>query len=61
MKILMGAMKVKNKILIKFGDMIADMLCNKKLKLILKESRKIIISLVFILKSCFTAPKETPY
>ena len=51
----------KQKILIVFNDMIADMLCNKKLNPILTElfirGRKLNISLVFI-KSYLAVPKN---
>ena len=50
------------KILIVFYDMIADMLCNKKLNSIVTElfirDRKLNISLVFITQSYFTVPKD---
>ena len=49
----------KRKILIVFGDMIADMLSNKKLNPIVTKlfvrGRKLNISLVFITQSCFCA------
>ena len=51
----------KQKILIAFEDMIADMLNNKALNLIVTElfirSRKLNISLFFITQSCFAVPK----
>ena len=52
----------ENKILIVFGDMIADMTSNKKLdstvtELFIRE-RKLSISLVFIAQSCFKIPKD---
>ena len=52
----------ENKILIVFGDMIADMIQNKKLssivtKLFIRE-RKLNISLVFITQSYFEVPKD---
>ena len=53
----------KRKILIVFDDMIADMLSYKKLNLIATElfirGRKLNISLVFIIQSYFTVPKNT--
>ena len=52
----------KRKILIVFDDVIADMLCNKKVNPIVNElflrGRKINISLVFITKSYFAVPKS---
>ena len=52
----------KRKILFVFGDMIADMLSNKKLNPIVTElfirGRKLNISLVFIMQSYFTVPKN---
>ena len=52
----------KQKILIVFDDMIADMLSNKKLNPIVTElfirSRKLNISLVFITQSYFGMPKD---
>ena len=51
----------KLKILIAFDDMIADMLCNKKLNPIVSElfirGRKLNIFLVFITESYFAVPK----
>ena len=51
----------KQKILIVFDDMIADMLSNKKVSPIVTElivwNRKLIISLVFISRSYFAVPK----
>ena len=51
----------KCKTLIAFDDMIADMLCNKKLNPIITELfirvRQLNISLVFIGKSYFAVPK----
>ena len=51
----------KRKILIVFGDMIADILSNKKLNPIVTEllirGRKLNISLVFITQSYFALPK----
>ena len=50
------------KVLIVFDDMIADIECNKKFKIILKElfyrARKINVSIVFILQSYFRALKD---
>ena len=49
------------KILIVFGDMIADMINNKKLNSIIKlfiRGRKLNISLVFITQSYFKVPKD---
>ena len=52
----------KQKILIVFDDMIADMLSNKKLNQIVTElfmiGRKLNISLVFITQSYFAVPKN---
>ena len=52
----------ENKILIAFGDMIADMIHNKKLNSVVTElfirGRKLNISLVFITKSYFKVPKD---
>ena len=52
----------KRKILIVFEDMIADMINNKKLDFIVTElfirSRKLNISLVFIIQSYFRVPKD---
>ena len=52
----------KNKILIVFDDMIADMIHNKKLNSIGTElfirDRKSNISLAFIIHSCFKVPKD---
>ena len=52
----------ENKILIVFDDMIADMINNKKLNSIVTElfirCRKLNISLVFIIQSCFKVPKD---
>ena len=52
----------KRKLLIVFDDMIADMLCNKKLNPIVTKlfirSRKLNISLVFIMQSYFLVPKN---
>ena len=52
----------KRKILIVFEDMIADIITNKKIQFIIKElfirCRKLDISLVFIIKSCFSVPKD---
>ena len=50
------------KVLIVFGDMIADMEYNKNFKRIIKElfytARKINVSIVFITQSCFRALKD---
>ena len=52
----------ENKILIVFGDMIADVIHNKKLNSIVPElfirARKLNISLVFITQSYFRVPKD---
>ena len=52
----------ENKILIFFGDMIADMIHNKKLDSIVAElfirGRKLNISLAFITQSYFKVPKD---
>ena len=52
----------KRKVLTVFGDMIADIMTNKKFQSIIKElfirCRKINISLVFITQSYFSAPKD---
>ena len=52
----------KRKILIVFGDMIADIMTNKKFQSIIKElfirCRKINISLAFITQSNFSVPKD---
>ena len=52
----------KCKVLIVFGDMIADMINNKKLNPIVTElfirGRKLNISIVFITQSCFKVPKD---
>ena len=52
----------ENKILIVFGDMIADIIHNKKLNSIITElfitGRKLNISLVFITRSYFKVPKD---
>ena len=52
----------ENKILIVFDDMIADMIQNKKLNSVVTElfirGRKLTISLVFIIQSCFKVPKD---
>ena len=52
----------KRKILIVFDDIIADMINNKKLNSIVTElfigGRKLNISLVFIIQSCFKVPKD---
>ena len=55
-------LKKKRKTLIVFDDMIAVMLSNKKLNSIVTElfirARKLNISLVFIVRSYFAAPKN---
>ena len=55
-------LKRKTKILIVFGDMIADIMTNKKFQSIAKElfmrCRKQNISLVFITQSYFSLPKD---
>ena len=52
----------KTKILIVFGDMIEDIMTNKKFRVIIKElfirCRKLNISLVFITQSYFFVPKD---
>ena len=52
----------KRKILIVFGNMIADMLSNKKLNPVLTKlfirGRKLTISLVFLTQPCFAVPKN---
>ena len=52
----------ENKILIVFGDMVADMIHNKKLNSIVTElfirGRKLNISLAFITQSYFKVPKD---
>ena len=52
----------KRKILIVFGDVIADIMTNKKFQAIIKElfirCRKLNISLVFITQSYFSVPKD---
>ena len=54
--------KKKRKILIKLDDMIADIMNNKKFEAIIKElfigSRKVKTSLVFIIQSHFSVPKD---
>ena len=54
--------KRKGKILIVFGDMIADIMTNKKFQAVIKELfiryRKLNILLVFITQSYFSVPKE---
>ena len=58
----MNTMRIKNKILIVFDDMIADIINNKKLNSIVTElfirGRKLNISLVFITQSYFKVPKD---
>ena len=52
----------ENKLLIVFNDMIADMICNKKLDSVVTElfirGRKLNISLVLITQSYFKVPKD---
>ena len=52
----------KIKILIVFGDVIADIMTNKRFQAIIKElfirCRKLNISLVFITQSYFSVPKD---
>ena len=52
----------KRKVLIVFDDMIADIMTNKKIQTIIKElfirCRKLNISLVFIIQSYFSVPKD---
>ena len=52
----------KRKILIVFDDMIADIVTNKKFQAIIKElfisSRKLKISLAFIMQSYFSVPED---
>ena len=52
----------KCKVLIIFDDMIADMINNKKLNPVVTElfirGRKLNISIVFIMQSCFKVPKD---
>ena len=52
----------KEKNLILFDDMIADIMTNKRIKAIIRELfirwRKLNISLVFITQSCFFVPKD---
>ena len=60
--ILKNTIQIRNKILIVFENMIADMLNNKKLNPIVTElfirGRKLNISLVFITQSYFAVPKN---
>ena len=55
----------KRKILIVFGDMIADIMTNKRFESIIKElfirCRKLNVSLVFITQSYFSVPKDVNY
>ena len=57
--------KEKEKFLIVFDDMIADIMTNKKFQAIIKElvirCRKLNISLVFITQSYFSVPKEVRF
>ena len=52
----------KRKILIVFGDMIADIMINKKFQAVIKELfiryRKVNMSLVFMTLSYFSVPKD---
>ena len=52
----------KRKVLIVFDDMIADIMTNKKIQTTIKElfirCRKLNISLVFIIQSYFSVPKD---
>ena len=61
-KILKNTIQEKNKVLIVFNDMIADMINNNKLNPVLTElfirGRKLNISIVFITQSYFKVPKE---
>ena len=61
-KMLKDAIQTKNKILIVFHHMIADMLSNKKLNPMVTKSfirgRKLNISLVFITQSYYSIPKN---
>ena len=61
-KILKNKIEEKNKVLIVFDDMIADMINNKKLNPIVTEfffrGRKLNISIVFITQSYFKGPKD---
>ena len=54
--------KRDRKVLIVFDDMIADIMTNKKFKAIIKElfisCRKLNISLIFIIQSYFSVPKD---
>ena len=60
-KILEVTIHIKKKSIIVLGDMIADMINNKKLNSIVTElfirGRKFNISIVFITQSCFRVPK----
>ena len=57
--------RVEKKFLIVFGDMIVDIIANKKFQAIIKElfvrCRKSNISLVFITQSYFSVPKDIDY
>ena len=48
----------KRRILIAFGDMIADMLCNSIVTELFIRGRKLNLSLVFIRQSYFIVPKN---
>ena len=58
----MITIREKNKVLIVFDDMIADMINNKKLDSIVTElfirGRKLNISIVFIMQFYFKVPKD---
>ena len=60
--IFIKTLKNKTQVLIVFGDVIADMLSNKKLNPVVIElfirGRKLNISLVFITQSVFSVPKN---
>ena len=59
---LKNTIQIRNKILVVFDDMIADMLCNKKLDPIITKlcitGRKLSISLLLIRQSYFGVPKN---
>ena len=61
-KILKNTMQERNKVLIVFDDMIADVINNKKLNPAVTElfirGRKLNIYFVFIMQSYFKMPKE---
>ena len=62
MKTLMTTIQAEKKILIVFDDMMADILTNKEFKATIKELfiryRKVNLSLVFIMRFYFSAPKD---